>query len=292
MSRYYIIYIFLFAIFSGTENLSSQTANADLNVADEYFSRKDYALAAAEYERVFYNSDSRDVSHKALQRKAVCYKLSGKYKEAATTLERMPVDYKDYYQISLCHYLNNDFLKAENTITKCELYFDSLKEDMLLIKIMTLNELNDYTNSEITAEQLATMLKNNANIDISSVIDSLYSDLPKFKNEKTAKFLAFIPGLAQIYAGEPVKGLVAFTLNATTIGFGIWQFIDNCYLTAYSVGAGMLSITYPGALRNGMYEVRKYNHRKAAQFNMNFKHKLISTVQYHLQKNKSDTSVQ
>ena len=289
MPRYYILFIFLSVIISGTESLFPQTSDADFTVADAYFSRKDYESAAAEYERVFYNSDSREISHKALQQKALCRKLSGKYKEAAMTLERMPEDYADYYQIALCYYLSNDFAKSGYTITKCELYYDTLKEDMLLIKILTLNELNDYVNSKIAAEQLAQLLKNKTDVDISPFIDSLYSDLPKFKNEKTAKFLAFIPGFAQIYAGETAKGLAAFTLNAASIGFGIWQFIDRCYLTAYLGGAGMLSVVYPGAVKNGMYEIREYNRKKASQFNMKFRQKLIPTVQYHIQTNKSGT---
>ena len=87
-------------------------------------------------------------------------------------------------------------------------------------------------------------------MDLKPLFDSLYAETPKLKNEKLGQWLAYIPGLAHCYAGYPAYGLAAFALNAAMLGFGVWQVLERCYLTAWIGGAGMLSITYPGALHS------------------------------------------
>ena len=282
MFRFYIIFIFLCVVVSGVRsenlqpcNLNSSDSACIFKKADDLFMQQNYELAAVEYERCFYLSSSKEISYKALQQKAICFKQTGDYSTAAATLERIAEDYGDYYQIALCYYLSDNFQKSKETIEKCRLYFDTLQEDMLLLEILTLNELNDYANAEKTAQELALRLKSSTNKDIMPYIDKLYSDLPKLKSEKTARILSFVPGLAHIYANEWGKGLTAFAINAAALGFGVWQVLDKCYITAYLGGAGLLSITYPGAMKNGVYEVRKYNYRKTLQFNQKFKQELI-----------------
>lgn len=287
MSRFYIIFIFLCVTVSGVRSGTLQACNPDtldscriFQKADDLFRQQNYELAAAEYERCFYLSPSKEISYKALQQKAMCYKQTGNYEKAAFNLERIADAYEDYYQIALCYYLSNNFSKSLGTIDKCHLFFDSLQEDMLLLKILTLNELNKYEDSQKASEELANRLKNSTDKDIAPQINKLYSDLPKLKSEQTARILSFVPGLAHIYANEWGKGITAFALNAAALGFGVWQVLDKCYLTAYLGGAGLLSVTYPGAMKNGIYTVRKYNYNKTSQFNNNFKQEIISILQH------------
>ncbi|MGP1515529.1 MAG: hypothetical protein ACTTJH_06170 [Bacteroidales bacterium] len=292
MSKFYIIFIFLYATVLGTNVAYSKEDATESNdsivivkdtatvfaVADGYLSCRNYEMAIVEYERCFYGSQSRDVSYKALQQKALCYKLIGQYIKAATTLERVADTYEDYYQIVLCYYLGNDFIKANEMISKTELYFDALKEDMLLLKVLTLNEINEYNKSYNAAIELADKLNGSAKVDIKRFLERMYKKLSKLKSEKTARVLSFVPGLAHIYAGDYVQGISAFTLNFLVLGFGTWQIFESCYVTAYLGGASLLSVTYPGAMQSGMYAVKKLNYKKTSEFNNSFKIGLLSLL--------------
>lgn len=262
-----------------TDNQMNKSFSEIFSVADKYFLQKDYKMAIVEYERCFYNSTSREISYHALKQKALSYKLLGDYSKSALTLERIAVEYEDYYQIALCYYLSNNFAKTIETITKCELYFDTLQDNTLLLKVLALNEVNDYSNAKLTAEELANKVKNTLGKDIKPLIDSLYDNLPKLKSERLATKLAYFPPLAHFYANQYANGLIALGLNAIALGFGVWQIVDKCYLTAYVVGFGALTNTYPGTKASGLQQVKKYNHKKTKQFNDNFKQTLLKRLQ-------------
>jgi tetratricopeptide (TPR) repeat protein len=262
-----------------TENQTNKSLSEIFSVAGKYFTEQNYKMAIVEYERCFYNSTSREISYHALKQKALSYKLLGDYLESALTLERIAIEYEDYYQIALCYYLSNNFAKTIETITKCELYFDTIQENILLLKVLALNEVNNYKDAQLTAEELANKIESTLGKDIKPLIDSLYSDLPKLKSERIATKLAYFPPLAHFYANQYANGLIALGLNAIALGFGVWQIVDKCYLTAYIVGFGALTNTYPGTKANGVQQVKKYNYKKTRQFNDNFKQTLLQRLQ-------------
>jgi len=218
-------------------------------------------MAIVEYERCFYNSTSSEISHHALKQKALCYKLLGEYYKSALTLERLVGEKEDYYQMALCYYLSNNFSKTIEIAQKYELYFDTIEDNILLLKVLALNEENDYTNAQLSAIYLADRLKNNSNIDIKQLIDSLYSDLPKVK-----------------YKDYKSK-LITIGLNVALLGFGVWQIVDKCYITAYVIGVGGLTNIYPGTKRYEEYQIKKYNYKITRNFNDNFKKILLQRLQ-------------
>lgn len=276
MYRFYITFIFLCVThFAGS--LSAQNSSFCAK-ADSLFEEKNYRLACVEYERCFYLTSSQEQSYYALKQKSLCCKALQQYSKAADILLRVAKDYEDFYQISLCYYLGDDYAKSLEVVATAEMLFDTIKEDIVLIKLLAQNELQDYDNAKLTAKTLNTLHVKSVNEDLTPLIDSLYAQLPKKKSERVAEILSFIPGLGQIYAGEYLQGLAALGLNAVALGFGVWQIFDKCYITAYVGGVGGLSMVYPGARTSGVNSVKKYNYRQFQQFNTQFKTILIDNL--------------
>ena len=271
MYRYFTIFIFLCALLTVAEAQSTA-------LADSLFAAGDYELAAVEYERCAYKAETRQTSIDALRRKAECFKRQARYGLAGDALQRCLTDYADYQQLALCRYLDGDFEDASFAVDRCEIVYDTLSEDMLLIKMMALNELALYDSARVVACHLATQHRAVAGVDIAPLVDSLYSSLPRLKNERLAWYLSLVPGLGHLYAGEYGLGAVAFAMNAALLAFGVWQVLEGCYITAYMGGAGLLSVTYPGSMRNAEYCVRRYNYKNTTAFNRGVKDAVMDAL--------------
>ena len=272
MFRYFTIYIFLSVTALG---INAQSLFAK---ADSLYKEQNYALAQAEYERIVFLSSNKDTVNKALRQKCRCQKQTGSFLQAALTSERFASEYEDYFEKSLCYYLASDFEKANLSALKCELIFDSLAKDVLLVQVLALNEMNLYDSAKSRTVRLASLTDTLTVDNVQSVIDSLYSHKPKLLNEKTGRVLAFVPGAAQVYAGQYTQAVTSLLLNAVAAAFGVSQILDKCYITAYLFGAGGLSITYPGGVKNGNYCVQKANYKKTSAFNALFKERLIEMM--------------
>ena len=257
MYRFFTTFIFLCALATVTKAQSFATA-------DNLFTARDYERAAVEYERCVFLAESRTATHNALVKKAQCYKQLERYDRAAATLERCARDYDDYAQLALCHYLDANFVAAVSAVENCRMLADSVDKDVLLIQLLSLNELHRYDSAQAVALEI-----------VGHQLDSCYAARPRLKKEKTAWYLSFVPGLGHIYAGQYGLGAAAFALNAAVLGFGVWQAFEGCWLTAYLGGAGLLSATYPGAMRSAEYYVRQYNYRRTSQFNTDLRGRLL-----------------
>lgn len=264
MFRYSTTFIFLCVLATAIRGQSFATA-------DSLFDAHDYKLAAVEYERCVFLSQSRSATHTALVRKAQCYKAMGEYGHAATTLERCAREYDDYGQLALCCYLNADFEGALSACEHCRMLKGGLDEDLLLLRVLALNGLQRYDSAHVAALQWSRRHLEASGEDLSPWVDSVYACLPRLKNENVAWYLSFVPGLGHLYAGKYGMGAAAFVLNAAVLGFGVWQVLEKYYLTAYLGGAGLLGTLYPGTMRSAAYYVRQYNYLRTTQFNDAFR---------------------
>ncbi len=260
MYRYFTISIFLCVLATGVEAQS-------FAVADSLMAAGDYALAAVEYERCVYLSESREATRTALERKAECFKKAGNYRKAADITERYVSRYADFRQLALCRFLDNDFISAAFAVDRCEMVCDTLGEDMLLMKMLALNGQALYDSAHAVGMLLADRHRELTGSDMAPMIDSLYSKTPRLKKESLGWLLSLVPGLGHAYAGEYGLAAVAFLMNAAALGFGVWQVYEGCYITAWLGGAGLLSVTYPGAMRSAEYGVRKANYECTSTFN-------------------------
>lgn len=260
MYRYYTIFIFLCGLATGINAQPSR-------LADSLFAIADYELAAVEYERCVYRAETREEVHQALVSKAECYKRLGRYGRAADALGRCATDYGDYLQLALCRYLDRDFAAASAAAERCTMLCDSVAEDILLVQMLALNEQSLFDSAATVGLRLAELHRLATGDDISLLIDSVFRSTPRLKSETLCWYLSLIPGLGHAYAGEYGLGLAAFAMNAAVLAFGVWQVYAECYVTAWLGGAGLLSVTYPGAMRSAEHYVRKANYERVLSFN-------------------------
>ncbi|MCR5423866.1 MAG: hypothetical protein K6E93_03775 [Bacteroidales bacterium] len=247
--------------------------------ADSLMAAGDYALAAVEYERCYYQAESRALSHRALSQKAMCYKLLGEYDMAAATLVRMPVTHEEKCQAALLYFLSGQYDKALDVAERERIENDSADARLLLLSVLSLNELRRYDESRAMALKWASVLPEEEAEAAARLVDSLYAKSPKMKSVKTAQILAFLPGLGHLYAGYPLEACTAFALNALPLAFGVWQVYEGCYVTAYIGGAGLLSFTFFGQHGSSADYVERRNAKKANAFNGAVREKLLDAAQ-------------
>jgi hypothetical protein len=271
--QYFITFIFLCV----PSLINAQDSIFD--IADKLFEQKDYKNAALEYERIVYNSTSKQDQNQALFKKATSYKENNNYLKASQTLDRIqtfsltPEQQETYYyEKMLCYYLNEEFEKASSTIEDMYLNIDSSKvTNTLLIQVFIYNELSRYQDAKIKAKQWVKTFekgnKENKKIIDERLIDDIYANIPKQKSEKIGKILSYFPGLGHLYAGYPIEGIACFVMNASIIAFGVYEAYNAYYLTAYLGGAGILSGTYFGGYARANYLIRKHNYKVTKAFN-------------------------
>lgn len=272
MSKFCTIFIFLCG-------LATATSAQSFAVADSLFAAGNYELAAVEYERCVYLSESREATRTALERKAECFKLTGDFRRAADVMERYASSYGELQQIALCRYLDGCFMDAASAVDRCEMLHDTLGEDMLLLKLLALNEQSLYDSARAVGLKLAATHLAATGDDISPLLDSIYGKKPRLKNETLGWYLSFFPGLGHAYAGEYGLGAAAFVMNAACLAFGVWQALEGCYITAYMGGAGLLSVTYPGAMRSATHYIRKANYKRTSVFNAGCKEAVMEALE-------------
>lgn len=272
MYRYFTIFIFLCALATGTKAQS-------FAFADSLFEAGDYELAAVEYERCVYLSESRQTTYEAWKRCAQSYKMLGRYDKAGDALECcVGKTYSDYLQLALYRYLGGYYETSSFVVERCEMLFDTVGEDMYLIKMLALNEQELYDSARVVADSLVAKHFKSTGEDIMPLIDSLYALKPRLKSETLGWYLSLVPGLGHVYAGQYGLGAAALLMNVAALGFGVWQALEGCYITAYLGGAGLLSTTYPGAMRSATHYIKKANYKRTSSFNNGCKEALINAL--------------
>ena len=255
-------------------------------MADSLLGAGNFDRAALEYERVIFRaSNSSDVNN-ALFGRINSFKKMQQFDKAAQELLRIRLftlnqeqmlEY--FYEKILCNYLSGSFIEARGAID--EMYLNipdsTLCHATLIIQIFVYNELQQWDLARQTALYYSATLSSPENENMNALIESLYANknLPKLKSQKVSNVLAFVPGLAHIYAGEWVEGSVSFFLNSAVLAFGAYQILNGYYLTGYLLGAGILSATYFGGFNRSAYLLQLYNQQAVSLFNSDVREKLL-----------------
>lgn len=275
--QYFITFIFLCVPYL------TNAQDSIFELADRLFEQKDYDNAALEYERIVYNSSSKEELNKALFKKVATYKKISNYSKASRDLERVhlfslsqDLQEKYYYEKILCYYLGGEFEKASVTIEDMYLNIDSSQcSSTLLLQVFVYNELLRYQEAKTIADKWVVTLEGNQD-KIKKEIDDIYKKLPKQKSEKLGRYLAYVPGLGHLYAGNTLEGISAFLLNASVLTFGVYNVITANYITAYLGGAGILSGTYFGSYERANLLIRKHNYKTSKAFNDKVREHLLN----------------
>lgn len=232
------------------------------------------------YERIIFLSNDIKEKNTFLIKKAIALKEINEYERAAKTLERVQEfalnkeEKKEYYyQKILSYYLSENIENAVSTIENMYFSLDSIDvSQTLLLQVLVYNESRDYNKAR---EKSIQYLRFSNQMEKIPIIDSLYNNKPRLKNEKLAQVLSFIPGLGHCYAGYWTEGIVSFLLNGSVLAFGTHEFITKNYITAYLGAGGIFSGLYFGSYERALFLTKKRNYINTKAFNISIKEEII-----------------
>jgi len=243
--------------------------------ADSLAQAGNFMGSRVEYERIAYLSDDLKTRQKAIFEKALIFKQRGSYGKAANTIERInirdtedPLFAEKAYQLAFCQYMAGNYQEAIGTI---ELYTSMLpdniqtKQKLFKLQVFSHNHLFQFKEARAILEELKNYP--NANFPYSR-IESLYNEVPNYINPEKAKYLSILPGLGQAYAGKIFEGSINFMLNASALGFGVWQVYSGYYFTSYVVGVTLLQKFHSGGQHRAQILAKQKNRKNALKFNV------------------------
>jgi tetratricopeptide (TPR) repeat protein len=236
------------------------------------------------FNKAYYLSDEKNKKAELLLKSNECYKTLGLYEEAILSLKQIfPLGLSDTLQfniklqLAILNYLKSDFTESLSQLEQIEQYTKSenLKNEVLPIKVMVLNELENYDEAKKTMlKWIVNTAPKELNDSLTEVVNKLYSDknIPHFKNTKTAKTLSYIfPGLGQLYAGYPLGFLASLTLTSAALGYGVYNFITQHYFTTFTFNNGLFQAFYIGGARRAEFLANKKNNKLKSNFNNSIK---------------------
>jgi tetratricopeptide (TPR) repeat protein len=251
--------------------LCAQCWSSKAQSADSLFLAGAFEKAAVKYEAQYFKAENIDESARALLQKARCYKQLQQFDKALLNLGRIPgysisdsLAEELRYEILLCNYLSEDYHKAEFLVVqyKQEKISPKMQERMLLLEVLTKNQLYKYDEAKSAFVALMALKKLNVNTD------SVYALVPKLKNPKKAEILsAIIPGSGQVYAGYPLEGITSLLLQTATLGFGAYKIYQGYYFIGFFTGFGLFQKFYFGGMNRAVFLTEKRNKDRNQQFN-------------------------
>ncbi len=278
MTRFCLIFIFLFKAFSGSAAVPGQLA-----YADSLFKAANFKQAALEYEHVvFLNGDSKEKATALLQ-KSYCLKNIGEYEKAYRTLQRInlsnlpdSIQFKIRYENLLDAYLSGNEQEAETAIADIDY---NTKDPELLAKCLYLKIIvrNDFF-KWIEADSLMKIYLNINHINADSAHIEALLKKPHLINERTAKILSYIiPGSGQMYSGHVFRGLTSIVFQGAFLGYTIMSIKNGFYISGFAVGFGVFQMFYLGGAKYAFYLAEKKNEKKINLYNKKIKEFLLNT---------------
>lgn len=208
-------------------------------------------LRALSLEREIYAAKDAATHNRAVAAKADVRKQQGLYKEALAELGRIYTyalggeelaDY--YYQRALCGYLAGDFDSSLAAIDEAAYYVaqEQMGDNMALVEALAAGEKGEWERSAKAAARYLAI--HPLTPEIEREIEELYRTTPRLRNPDVAWWLSILPGVGQLYAGEPWSALVSLSANVALGTFAVSEMIAGQWLSGWIVGCGGLSTTY------------------------------------------------
>ncbi len=239
MKQFYCTCIFLFACFL------SDGQNFDH--ADSLYEAGEYRLAAISYERLAFDHSSNI----ALLKKSYCYKALQEFGEATTVLKRIRLSTRDSlfsivsYEKILNAYLDQNFQGSYNEILRYKLITGSSDNEIVFLEILNLIALNEWEKAKVILSE------NKISLSITEdEIDYVFDKKLKTKNpDKAYNLSIFLPGVGQMYAGYPLKGIVSGGIQTVFAGLSIYSFYQGYFFSGSLTGVALFYTFYFGGAR-------------------------------------------
>lgn len=218
------------------------------------------------FEIDFWKANSDSAKLNALLSKAEINKSSGLYEQAISELYRADKHYKDTAMASYINYekMLNYFLSGQYSysgnivISPAEVERLHKKKEYTMIKLMSLNESEKW---EKCKQELLSIASYNDSTTIVS-IEALPIMYDYISPEYCSRLSSFVPGLGEMKAGYPVKGITTFLINSGLLFFTGYNFYYGFYLTGTISGGLSFLKFYNGSKRLSEKLAEKHNEKE------------------------------
>ena len=254
---------------------SSIIINPDkqFNFAEHYFSKKDYLMAVAEYNRFIYFFPEDQRVETVMYRIGMSYYLGEHFKNAIDSFNAVIDRYvdtdlsvKSYFMISEAHVkqyafglavinLNNLITITHDEDVRDEAYY---RIGWIYIETASWEEARRYFSKIST--------KNKNKYQLERLADELNKErsIPR-KDPHLAGFLSIIPGAGYFYCERYQDALIAFLLNGGLI-YAAYESFDDDNNALGGVIAFVEFGFYAGNIYGAVTSAHKYNRKQTGRF--------------------------
>ena len=254
---------------------SSIIINPDkqFNFAEHYFSKKDYLMAVAEYNRFIYFFPEDQRVETVMYRIGMSYYLGEHFKNAIDSFNAVIDRYvdtdlsvKSYFMISEAHVkqyafglavinLNNLITITHDQDVRDEAYY---RIGWIYIETASWEEARRYFSKIST--------KNKNKYQLERLADELNKErsIPR-KDPHLAGFLSIIPGAGYFYCERYQDALIAFLLNGGLI-YAAYESFDDDNNALGGVIAFVEFGFYAGNIYGAVTSAHKYNRKQTGRF--------------------------
>ena len=222
---------------------------------------------ALQTERRYFEATTAQQKATALLQKAQILKNENQFNAAFQNLKRSDtlvvndsLFYRLRYETALCAYLSNNFNEAEYQLLQINMLRDTAwRDSCLLLTVLVQLELEKWPESKAGIIRYAR--QKNIFIDTTDFF-STAKKLGLKSKTKAQRMSMIVPGLGQVYAGKPWRGITSFLLVGGSLTYGVFTFIDGYYISSVLTGTGMAWRFYTGGIRYSGQLVETHNDKR------------------------------
>ncbi|NBP70057.1 MAG: hypothetical protein EBR30_26705 [Cytophagia bacterium] len=245
------------------------------------FAQGAYQQATIAYEFALFQGLAPDDAASVTLSLNTAFKLEREYTKALATFDR--IDFYTgsdslrsvlYYQYIISAMLasRHDLAWSKLVELRYELPGKIPEEVLLTLEILCLNEMGRWQEAHQYFQKWSK---------IYGITKDPYPDMlkQKMKNPDKAFALSYwLPGVGQMYAGYPGKGLVSSLLNASLVAFSVYSFVGGYYLSGVFTGVALFYLSYNGGARYAQVLAEEHNTKTKGKFNEQVRQMLANGI--------------
>ncbi len=249
--------------------------------ADSLLENGQYREASLAYERVFFEHGNALIQAEANLGRAKSLRSLREYETAMRVLNRTRYNaisdnlhFKIRAERVLVRYLSRDWRQVINELNQITFFLPEMseqKEELAYIRILALNELQNWDDAFELAVQRYGVLEN------FDELSTQYQNQPSLKSPERAGWIAtFVPGGGQMYAGEWREGLVSAGLQFSALGWMGYNLWTGYYATAILTGGGVFQAVYFGGTDRAQILTERNNNNTTIRYNETLRNLILN----------------